>query len=130
MNLVTEQAGDVSFVGVGHVGIRARSKPIFVNLIPLALMKLLSPALTWPDLPRSVCVAVTNAARPSRASRGSLYGGRRIIHFGGRGARRADLPRRSVRQHNFAVRGDLTGCPAGMPQVINGPSDKDPGRSQ
>jgi hypothetical protein len=42
--------------------------PIFVNLIPLALMKLLSPGLSLPDLPRSVCVAVTNAARPWRAS--------------------------------------------------------------
>ena len=30
--------------------------------------KLLSPGLSLPDLPRSVCVAVTNAARPWRAS--------------------------------------------------------------
>jgi hypothetical protein len=64
-NLVTEQAGDVLFAGVGHVGIRALAD--FVNLIPLALMKLLSPGLSLPDLPRSVCVAVTNAARPWRA---------------------------------------------------------------
>lgn len=65
-NLVTEQAGDVSFVGVGHVGIRALAD--FVNLIPLVLMKLLSPGLSLPDLPRSACVAVTNAARRWRAS--------------------------------------------------------------
>ena len=59
-NLVTEQAGDVSFVGVGHVGIRALAD--FRQLYPLR-----SPGLSLPDLPRSVCVAVTNGARPWRA---------------------------------------------------------------
>ena len=38
------------------------------TLSPFSLMKLLSPGLSLPDLPRSVCVAVTNAARPWRAS--------------------------------------------------------------
>src|ERR1700722_11817419 len=40
---------------------------IFVNFIPLARLKLLSPGLSLPDLLRSVRVAVTNAARPWRA---------------------------------------------------------------
>ena len=65
-NLVTEQAGDVC--SSASATLEFERSPIFVNLIPLALMKLLSPGLSLPDLPRSVCVAVTNAARPWRAS--------------------------------------------------------------
>src|SRR5277367_2697499 len=58
-------AGDVSFVGVGHVGIRALAD--FRQPYPLSPDEALVSRVSLPDLPRSVCVAVTNAARPWRA---------------------------------------------------------------
>ena len=87
-NLVTEQAGDVSFVGVGHVGIRALAD--FRQLYPLR-----SPGLSLPDLPRSVCVAVTNGARPWRARWSAV-----IFVIAGlpRGQRRGDLAQQGSHQ--------------------------------